>query len=211
MKAILKKLGAIQKEIGKMEKDGMNAFQNYKYLSETQITLKMKKLFDKHGVMFIPTSEILSSYEISPTSKGAKQFVTNVRVAYVFADIETGEKLEGRFDGQGSDTADKGVYKAITGAIKYVFMKTFNIPTGDDPEKDGVNTKKAPNFADDKMSQLAKENKLQCTACGSIDIKISQKTGRPYCPNAYKDQNHPKQYEVKQTTASLPVEPELNF
>ena len=40
------------------------------------------------------------------------------------------------------EVGDKGVYKAITGAVKYIFMKNFLIPTGDDPEKD--NNKSEP-------------------------------------------------------------------
>ena len=38
--------------------------------------------------------------------------------------------------GAGDDGADKGLYKAYTGAVKYFLMKTFLIPTGDDPEAD---------------------------------------------------------------------------
>ena len=56
-------------------------------------------------------------------------------VTYKFVDIESGESIGDFACGQGADKGDKGVYKAITGAIKYVYMKTFNIPTGDDPEK----------------------------------------------------------------------------
>lgn len=120
-----------------MEKDGRNTFQNYNYLTETQVTLKMKELFDKNNVMFLPKNiEEKSITEISPSKTGTKQYVTTVKISYQFVDIDTGEIYEGSIEGQGSDTADKGVYKAITGGIKYVFMKTFNIPTGDDPEVD---------------------------------------------------------------------------
>lgn len=133
---ILKKLHTIQSQIEHMEKDGRNNFQNYNYLSETQVTLKMKQLFDEQKVMFLYNSQITDKLEISPTKAGTKQYVVDVRVDYKFVDVETGESVEGYACGQGSDVADKGVYKAITGAIKYIYMKTFNIPTGDDPERD---------------------------------------------------------------------------
>ena len=118
-----------------MEKDGTNSFQGYKYLSETQLTFKMKSLLDKHKVVFNFESEVKSCVPYT-SSKGANNFLTTVKVTYRFIDVESGELLGGYVDGQGSDTGDKGVYKAITGAIKYVYMKTFNIPTGDDPEND---------------------------------------------------------------------------
>lgn len=118
-----------------MEKDGTNTFQSYKYLSETQITFKMKTLLDKHGVMFTYSAEVKSCVPFT-TSKGGSQNLTTVAVKYRFNDVESDESLDGVVDGQGADTGDKGVYKAITGAIKYIYMKTFNIPTGDDPEND---------------------------------------------------------------------------
>jgi hypothetical protein len=128
--SILKKMSAIQRDIKSMEKDGTNAFHKYKYLSETQLTSTMKKLLDKHGVLFLYSSEIT---DIRPKDN---QFLTAVKVIFEFRDVETGERVQGFAAGQGADSGDKGVYKAITGAIKYIYMKTFNIPTGDDPEKD---------------------------------------------------------------------------
>ena len=132
---ILSKLHSIQSEIEKMEKDGKNQHQNYAYLSETQITIKMKSLLDKHKVVFLYGSQI-TDVQTWENAKGVKQFLTTVQVSYEFVDVESGERITSSAVGQGADTGDKGVYKAITGAIKYIYMKTFNIPTGDDPEKD---------------------------------------------------------------------------
>ena len=45
--------------------------------------------------------------------------------------------------GSGDDPADKGLYSAYTGAVKYFLMKAFLIPTGDDPEADEGTDKRA--------------------------------------------------------------------
>jgi hypothetical protein len=135
MNNILKKLHAVRASVKKMEKDGRNEFQNYNYLSETQITLKIKELLDEHGIVFTHSSKITNILNFQ-NAKGATNFLTNVEIAYSFYDIASGEKIEGTACGQGTDAGDKGVYKAITGATKYIFMKNFLIPTGDDPEKD---------------------------------------------------------------------------
>ena len=135
MQKILKKLHTIQTEIQKMEKDGYNDFQRYNYLSETQITVKMKQLLDKHKVVFSHSSKITNIIPFK-NAKGVQNFLTNVLVGYAFYDIESGEKIRGEASGQGTDSGDKGVYKAITGAIKYIYMKNFLIPTGDDPENE---------------------------------------------------------------------------
>lgn len=129
---ILKKLSAIQKEVQALAKEGRNTMQNYSYLSEAQITEQFKPLLEKHGVMFLLSTEITST---SPTVKGT-QLLTTVKVNFEFVDVESGEAHAGTAVGQGSDANDKGVYKAITGAVKYIFMKTFLIPTGDDPENE---------------------------------------------------------------------------
>lgn len=136
--AILKKIAAVRKDVGYIQKGGRNASQNYSFLSERQITELFKELFDKHGVVFTYSSAI-TDVRVSP--KGT-QLITAVKVNYAFMDVDTGEVLGGVAAGQGADPGDKGVYKAITGAIKYVFMKTFLIPTGDDPEDDSKEEKK---------------------------------------------------------------------
>ena len=136
-KLIANKLHNIQKKVSYMAKGGLNSAQGYKFLSEAQITEQFKPLLEEAGVLFIYTSKITST---SPTPS-AKQTLTNVEVIYEFFDVMSGESIAGVASGQGTDPSDKGVYKAITGAIKYIFMKTFLIPTGDDPENDSKDAK----------------------------------------------------------------------
>ena len=132
---LLKKLHQIQAKVGTMEKDGFNAFSKYKYLTETQVTIKMKHLLNEVGVLFTYSSEVAEIRDI-----GSQTGVV-VRITYRFWDIDTGDYIENSVDGIGADKGDKGVYKGITGAIKYIYMKTFNIPTGDDPENEKAEPK----------------------------------------------------------------------
>ncbi len=142
---IAKKLNAIQAEVGYMAKGGKNEAQGYKFLADAQIMDKFNELFQKNKVMFLYSSKITGT---QPTPS-AKQTLTNVEVIYEFYDTESGESIAGVAAGQGTDPSDKGIYKAITGAIKYIFMKTFLIPTGDDPENDSKEPK-AKTSATDK-------------------------------------------------------------
>lgn len=137
---IYRKLHEMQKEVDHMGKEGRNQAQNYSYLSEAQVAEVFKELLEKHKVFFTYSSRITATY---PSVKGT-QLITDVRIDYQFIDIETGSAHSGYVCGQGADATDKGVYKGITGAVKYIFMKTFLIATGDDPEKD---TKKSPTRA----------------------------------------------------------------
>jgi len=57
-------------------------------------------------------------------------------VTWQITDGETGEFVNFQSVGSGSDSTDKAVYKAMTGALKYALLLGFLIPTGDDPENE---------------------------------------------------------------------------
>ena len=138
-KKLVKKLVEVSKAIGYLQKDKKNTMQGYNYLSEAKIKETIKKEFETQGIVFNYSTEEVREYEISPTHKGTKQFVTIAKGTYHFMDSESDVDISGTWFGSGSDTSDKGLYKAITGGIKYVLNTNFLIPTGDDPENDGDN------------------------------------------------------------------------
>jgi hypothetical protein len=137
MSTLTQKLIEVSKAIKYLEKDKTNKMQGYKYLSEAKIKEVIKKEFENQGIVFNYSTDDVREYEISPTSKGTKQFVTIAKGTYNFMDSENKDiDITGTWAGSGTDTGDKGLYKAITGGIKYVLNTNFLIPTGDDPEKD---------------------------------------------------------------------------
>lgn len=141
-KTIYSKLVEVRKEIWGMEKSGFNDMQKYKYFSDDQIAEKFRSLFNKFWIAFEYSSKITGNREISSTKAWTKQFVTDVEVEYKFVDMETGDFVAWFACWSWNDTGDKWVYKAITGAVKYIYMKTFQISTGDDPENDEVKERK---------------------------------------------------------------------
>jgi hypothetical protein len=179
MKNILKKLHKIQTEVEKMEKDGYNDFQNYNYLSETQVTLKIKKLLDENKVIFNHSSQFTNVITFQ-NAKGLTNFLTNILVKYSFYDIESGEKMRGEVCGQGTDSGDKGVYKAITGAIKYIFMKNFLIPTGDDPENEKKPISQPTYQPVPQTTNQPANNQQNCPKCGA-EMVYNPKTGKTFC------------------------------
>ena len=134
---LIKKLIEVSKAIGYLQKDKRNTGQNYNYLSEAKIKETIKAEFEKQGIVFNYSTTDAREYEISSTAKGTKQFNTIANGTYQFMDSDSKTVIEGTWFGSGSDTGDKGLYKAITGGIKYVLNTCFLIPTGDDPENDG--------------------------------------------------------------------------
>ena len=158
MMKILEKLALIRNDIDPLEKDGRNEKQNYTFLSDKQITLKVGELLEKHNVVVTHNdrTEPLEKYQ---TSSGSTMFLTTVYVDYTFWDVDSGESISGVVVGQGADTGDKGVYKAITGAFKYLYVKTFNIPTQDDPEIEPANKGYAPRTITPKTTNTVNSNK----------------------------------------------------
>lgn len=121
-------------EQGPLKKDGTNSEQHYKYLSERQIKEVVQPLLVKHGLLFLPLGQRITGTGVTP--KGTQR-ITDVSVQYAWVDAETGEYISGEFIGSGTDSNDKGVYKALTGGGKQLMCNTFQIPSGDDPERDG--------------------------------------------------------------------------
>jgi hypothetical protein len=132
---LYEKLHAVMTQCAYIKKDKVNSFHKYSYASEAAIKEKLHQSLVANRVVFLPTSARVVNRETG-LGKDGKEALTTVRLTYRFVDIDNGESVEGEFDGVGSDALDKGCYKAITGAIKYILTSTFLIETGDDPEQD---------------------------------------------------------------------------
>lgn len=130
-----KKMLKIMAEVGYVQKEGFNDFQKYRYAKESDIAAKVRESLIKHNVFAFSSVSKIGALEYT-TKKGDTQFLVSVIVSVTFVDADSGESYTAQFPGDGADTGDKGIYKAITGAEKYALMKTFLIETGDDPEKD---------------------------------------------------------------------------
>lgn len=109
-----------------VEKTGKNNHHNYNYVEAEQIIRTIRPLLTEEGLLFLP-----SVLEVTKEENYA-----HVKMSFSLIDSKTGEKIETFYYGEGKDNNDKAYYKAYTGALKYYFIQTFLIPTGEDPEKD---------------------------------------------------------------------------
>jgi hypothetical protein len=130
-KSLVHKLSEVMAGVVRVPKRGHNAFHNYDYVMEADLCDAVRGELASRKVMIVPS--VVSEERISLTEK---QFLTKVKMRYLIVDGESQDKLEMDVIGYGSDAGDKGIYKAITGATKYMLMKLFLIATGDDPEGD---------------------------------------------------------------------------
>lgn len=134
-KALYAKLAEVMGEIGYVEKRGRNQFHGYSYATEADLADAVRSKLAARNVIVIPTLRDIDERSIT-TAKGKGSTVTTARIAFTFCDGDSGQTHTAEWAGAGEDAVDKGLYKAMTGAAKYFLMKSFLIPTGDDPEAD---------------------------------------------------------------------------
>lgn len=137
---VFQKIHAVQSRITTIAKKGKNSFQNYEYATEADFVLAIKPLLNDVGLVIIPN--LGGQISTHPQGKG---ILTSVAMIYKIVNIDDpADYTQVSVPAQGADNGDKGAYKAITGAKKYMLANTFMIATGDDPEKDKRTKKSAP-------------------------------------------------------------------
>ena len=153
-------LHEVMAKVGYVQKTGKNAFHGYKYAGEADLLAVLRPAMVEAGLLLIPS--VVEHGKID--EHGNKDVVIEYTLAHKDGDIWP-DKI--RAIGTGNDrnkngVGDKGTYKALTGANKYLLFKLFQIETGDDPEKDSdhekeppANTAKAPPPKDAQSEKIA--------------------------------------------------------
>lgn len=191
---IFRKLNDVMTNMNWVGKDGKvnGGGANYAYATEAAFIAEVRPLFVQFGLVIYPTA--ISNNETTVTDKqnGGKSFLTTITVKYIIGDVDTGETIEVEVMGQGSDSGDKGVYKALTGAFKYALRQALMIGTGDDPEAtddDGQDTskpqRKVSSFKTTEESKVEEKPKLKkVDQIAYYQEKVREGLQRPELANA---------------------------
>lgn len=132
-KSLAKKLSEVMAAVERIPKHGRNTFHNYDYATEADIVAAIRGELSKRSVILLPAITGRSREPVG--EKGS--VLTHLDMEFTFIDGDSGEMITRPWLGVGSDKDDKAGYKAMTGGEKYFLLKTFLIPTGDDPEQEG--------------------------------------------------------------------------
>ena len=135
MKNIALKMVKVMHECSYVQKNGFNAFNKYKYASAADILEKVNESLVKNNVASFVSPKLIEFKDVV-TNTGKAEHLATVEVSILLVDGDSGESITVTGLGSGQDNGDKGVMKAQTAAIKYAWMMSLNISTGDDPEAD---------------------------------------------------------------------------
>ena len=133
-KSLAQALVEVMKAVDYVPKSGRNLTQNYSYATDAEISDKVRKAMAAAGIVMLPRVTSHSIRQIQ--GKNGMLNVNTVQMDFTFIHAGSGESFTISTVGEGMDSGDKGCYKAQTGAVKYALLKSFQIPTRDDPEKD---------------------------------------------------------------------------
>ena len=170
---IYEKMSAIMQDVQYLTKDDQVKFgtTNYKALSEEKVTGIMRAELIKHKLVIYPIQQ--SASRIGQ--------ITHVDVMYRLVNVENPEEyIDIASCGDGADSQDKGSGKAMTYAFKYMWLRAFALPTGEDP---------------DKISSAELDEKLKyvCADCGISISNTKTRSGEIWEADkiaAYAEQRH---------------------
>lgn len=161
---IYEKISAIMQEVQYLAKDDHVEFGSTKYkaLSEEKVTTIMREKLLKYKLVVFPVSQVANR-----TGN-----ITHVDVVYRMVNIENPEEsIEIASCGDGADTQDKGSGKAMTYAFKYMWLRTFALPTGEDPDK--ISSAEL----DAKEAQAREQRQIICERCGRDVYPVKKRNG----------------------------------
>ena len=129
---IYQKLIEVRKTVPYLQKESKG--YQYNYCGSSQVLSAVRAKMDELGLLLVPR---VLSHTLHPKGEAdAKEHLTELEMEFTWVNAEKPEEtIVCPWYGQGLDTGEKGVGKALTYAEKYFMLKFFNIATDkDDPD-----------------------------------------------------------------------------
>lgn len=166
-KSIARKLANVMHKCRYVQKDKKNEYLKYNYASSSTVLGRVNADCHEEGLAVIVSPQLVSHHE-KTNRNGVIEDLATVQTVVTLLDIESGETLTFSGFGSGQDVGDKAVAKAQTMALKYSWMMTLCIATGDDPEAyilaDELEETNNPKTIQEPKKA---DTTIQCPKCGS--------------------------------------------
>lgn len=124
--------------------------QGFKFATLEDWTDTVGPILAKHGLALVTSYTDAVELEKVVQRSGSEWFRVRVRATGTLYHA-SGESITFEAFGEGADPSDKGIYKALTGARKYLLAAVSGAATTDDPES-GRQSEEAPRAAAPKAA-----------------------------------------------------------
>jgi hypothetical protein len=155
MLAIYSAVGYVQKS----HSDGLR----YTFASESAFIQSIRPAMIENSVTVCVSKMDSLTQEMYETKNGVNMMRSTVHGIVTFSHVSN-TSIQVESYGEGSDSGDKSVNKAMTDMYKYALRQTFMIETGDDPDKDA---------SDERSSSSAQKQKEPAAVNIQIPDKIT--------------------------------------
>lgn len=152
-KKIYGALTAIIGEVSAIGKNNKNQQQGFMFRGIDDVMNELHTLFGKHKVIIIP--EVVDYNVNEKTTKtGSVWYQTRTTVKFHFV-ADDGSEVVTTNVGEAMDSADKGMNKTMSCALKYALMQMFLIPTKETEDPDRVTLPDTvPTFPQDLLKKV---------------------------------------------------------
>lgn len=126
-------IAAVYAEVAYVQKQRAEQL-NYSFAGEAAIIQALRPALVRHGITVHVSKVKTPKRERYETKSGGWTNNSLVKGQVTFTHAPTGTTRKVWAWGEGSDSGDKSIAKALTGLYKYALRQTFSLETGDDPD-----------------------------------------------------------------------------
>jgi hypothetical protein len=129
------KVAKVMSAIDSVPKNGRNDYHNYDYSTDDDVMQSVRPVMAEHNLIALPSVVDRSTQRVSTGEEESDyQLHTQVTLEITLVDGDSGQTKTMRWQGEAQDGQDKGLYKALTSAMKYWALKTFLLSADADVE-----------------------------------------------------------------------------
>jgi len=131
---LMAKLGLVMADVVSLSKTGVNTDQGYAFIEATEVLDAVHKSLVAHRLAYTPAINAVEYTEGSSRSGNTyRHYLLDLTIT--LHDCETGATWSVPWKGESIDYQDKGLGKALTLCLKYYWLQTLLISTGEtDPD-----------------------------------------------------------------------------
>lgn len=141
--AVLKGLQTVMEEIGAIGKNKRNQMQGFNFRGIDDVMNTLHPLMAKAHIIVAP-HVLEANREDRVTDKGRALIYSVARMRFDFMSTEDGSTVSVEVVGEGMDSGDKSMNKAMSIALKYACFQLFMIPTEEMADPDAESYQVAP-------------------------------------------------------------------